>query len=218
MTKGNEKTAPYLPSQEDLDSIDLPIQEFPAGSIFYRIHHTQYSPFYFPNRHNNPDHKPGYRFDDPQADFGVMYMSCHKVGAFAETISRQFFGEFTTNRVLFWQDYNDRRLTKIRTKQPISLVDLTSGPNLLRLGVDAQLSSSDDYSWTQRWARQLYDHRDEIDGIYFPARHAPETRSLALFERFSPQNLEIVASLGLTPDDIPFEILEYLDKAGFGFV
>lgn len=216
MTDEAKKREPYLPTQESLHSRALPIIELPSASIFYRIHPAKFSPFHFPNRHNMPDHRPRYRFDDPRADFGVMYMSRQKVGAFAETISRQFFGVDPEYRILFWSDYKDRKLSKIRCAQPLSLVSLTGDIDLARLGVDSQLTSTDDYSWGQSWSRLFYDHPDQVDGICYPARHAPETQSVALFDRALTQSFEITASFRLTPDETPMEILEYLAAAEIG--
>lgn len=145
-----------------------------------------------------------------------MYASQQKVGAFAETISRQFFEQrLSSPKILYWSRYSDRVITRVVPKQPLKVLDFTDNATQARLGATAQIMHSDDYSWTRKWACLSYNHPQTPQGIRYTARHAASTHSIAIFDRFGEVRFERKESIPLTPKEIPCEILEYLDRAGF---
>jgi len=57
-----------------------------------------------------------------------------------------------------------------------------TGPNLSKIGTDAQLLTGD-YQTSREWALRLMEHPAEIGGILYSSRHDPKRRNVALFER-----------------------------------
>jgi hypothetical protein len=181
--------------------------EIASETPFFRIFDSAYSPFFYRDM-------PRGRFDDFCAEFGVMYLSRQEHGAFAETISRQFFDRPRGPIYISLREYEDRRLARLRAKSALRVVDLTKGSSLLNLRLPSDIANVDDYFFTQRWARAFYHHRDEVDGILYPARHAPETQSLAVFDRFDESKFEHEVSIQLHYDTLPRAILDYVYEAG----
>lgn len=206
----SQSNKPLPLPEEEFNEFELETITLPAGTSFFRIHPEKLSPFYYFRD------APEYRFDAPDGDFGALYLSRQRVGAFAETISRQFFDQaLTAPRIIYLSRYADKQLCNLVSKRSMTLVDLTSNVNALIMGVGAQLMSDDDYSWTQQWSRGLYYHPARFDGIFYQAKHAPATQSVAAFERFPEGQFEFQGSIPLTGEQLPEEILKYLDKAGF---
>ncbi len=57
-----------------------------------------------------------------------------------------------------------------------------TGPNLSKIGTDAQLLTAG-YTKTRQWAQRLMDHPQGISGILYRSRHDPVCLDLALFQR-----------------------------------
>src|SRR4051812_32968077 len=66
-----------------LAAVTLPIIELPAVTRLYRIHRDGYHPVYF-----TPRRPPVYRFDDPDGEFGTLYLSDALEACFVETLLR----------------------------------------------------------------------------------------------------------------------------------
>jgi hypothetical protein len=116
------------------------------------------------------------RFDAPNQEYGVLYVSRDVFGAFIET-----FGHATGSNVVTMAELLRRGLARIEAGRPLRLVDLT-GPGLARLSADGRLSTGD-LDIAQRWSLALYNHPDQPDGICYRARHDPSRLAAALFER-----------------------------------
>ena len=65
---------------------------------------------------------------------------------------------------------------------PIVGVFDATGPNLSKIGTDAQLLTAG-YAKTRQWAQRLMDHPQGIGGILYRSRHDPVCLDLALFQR-----------------------------------
>ena len=63
----------------------------------------------------------------------------------------------------------------------VCLFDAT-GPNLSRIGTDAQLLTGE-YGITQQWALRLMQHPAGVDGILYRSRHDLQRLNVALFGR-----------------------------------
>lgn len=212
-TDGSQR---FVPDWEDFTELELPLAEIPARTELFRIHSTGDSPFSFARNETTPGYEPRHRFDDPCGRYGVMYVSHQRVGAFAETISRQFFEQdLSEPKILYWSRYHDRVLTRITIEEPMRVVDLTDDAVLARLGVDIGLMGGDDYEWTRKWSCLFHHHGREPDGIRYRARHASSTKSIAVFHRFDESNFKREESVSLTRTETPEQILEYLNDAGF---
>ena len=150
-------------------ALDLPIIHFEARA-WYRVHHRDYTAVYF-------DREPTYRFNAPDAGFGVMYMSESAEGSFAETLLRRRVRPLRlTQRAL-----HERALTELMLPE-LRFADFTS-LRLSALGLDARIASDNCYELAQRWAGWVHAHPANVDGICYLARQAPGVRSVALFER-----------------------------------
>lgn len=196
-----------LPDRATVTAYSLKTLTLPAGTSFYRVHSAEYSPFFYFRD------APVYRFDDPESLFGSLYISRDRIGAFAEAIARTLFTQqISSNKIIFKSNYKDSCLSTLRSKEPMDVIDLNNNINALKLGVTAELMSHDDYSWTQQWSRALYENQAQFDGIYYQAKHAPSSPSIAVFERFPESDFERLDSTPLNP--LPLDILQYLDQAG----
>lgn len=123
-----------------------------------------------------PKRKYAARFDDLEQQFGVLYAGADEHCAFIET-----FGQSTGLRTVGWSDLQRYSLCRITTNRPLHLVDLT-GSGLAQLGADARLFAGE-YVIAQCWSHTFYHHSAQPDGIYYPSRHDPSRRCLALFDR-----------------------------------
>jgi hypothetical protein len=120
-----------------------------------------------------------YRFDDPQAEYGVLYIGSDECCAFIETFgdSRNAATEIEVAR----EDLQHECIATIRPIEELHVVDLT-GPGLSNIGADGRLCAGDDYALSQLWSRALWCHPDRPDGLLYRARHDQGRTSLALFK------------------------------------
>jgi hypothetical protein len=157
----------------DLNQRDLQLVKV-TGSLF-RIHTLKDNPIYFrkivplsPNL--------GYRFDDPQGKFGVLYAARKQNGAFAEVFLREL-----ASRLIDLDEVIQRGLSELHLS-PLRCVDLTG--NVLRsLACDNRIATDINYEQTQKWSRALHDHPAQPDGLIYLSRHDPQFHCLAIFER-----------------------------------
>ena len=150
----------------------LAIRAIAGSTPLCRCHSIQHGVVYFGRNGRN-------RFDDPQKQFGVCYLSLSPNGAFAETLIRK-----PTGQVLQKSDLRKYCLARVQTRQALRLVHC-HGEGLAQNGLDSQISSSADRNSTQSIAREFHDHKDQPDGLIYRARHDDDQLSIALFERAS---------------------------------
>lgn len=147
-----------------LPTIDL-------GQPLVRIHKVA-STFLFFGRLRNS------RFDAPQSEYGVMYLSTTAAGAFVETLWKSVKYRSISSKAL-----EQRNITVIPLfRKKLNLVDLGS-KNLITLGADGRLFAGDFYQVSRKWSKAFFDHPAGLDGIFYPARHDINQRSVALFDR-----------------------------------
>ena len=120
-----------------------------------------------------------YRFDAPEAEYGVLYVGSDECCAFIETFgdSRNAAGEIEVAR----DDLQHECIAVIRPTAALHVVDLT-GPGLSNIGADGRLCVEDNYGVSQLWSRALWSHPDRPDGLLYRARHDQGRTSLALFK------------------------------------
>jgi hypothetical protein len=150
-----------------------------------------------------------FRFDAPNAEYGVLYVAADEYGAFIET-----FGHNTGIRRISRLDLESRRLSRVDVSRPLRLVDL-SGTHLAQIGADNRLITSD-YTIAQQWALAFFQHPQTPDGIYYPSRHDNEHMCAAIFDRTSSA---ITATPLGTLADLQFEdlLLKLLATYKFAF-
>ncbi len=122
--------------------------------------------------------RSGHRVNAPAGQFGVLYAAEAIEAAFSETFIRLGQRPPVVQESMLAR----RTVSELKWHRALRVVDFT-GAALVRLGVDARLTSMDDYPLCQRWALWLHQHPALPDGILYRARTAPHCRSLALFER-----------------------------------
>jgi RES domain len=169
---------------------------------WHRIHQSRYEPLYFGNS--------GYRFDAPNQEYSVMYVAQNPEGAFIET-----FGANTGIHVIANDELSLRSISYLRSLGPLKLVDLT-GPGLAKLGADARLCTGD-YQLAQRWALALWQHPEQIDGIYYRSRHDPAQFCAAIFDRNS-ELWEIEQTMRCASAEFRETLAQILECYNFGFM
>lgn len=155
----------------NFDTIDLPIVR--RFRQWFRVHGCHQDPIFFGTTHD-------WRYDDPEGEFGVLYLASDFEGAFVEgCIHDDVLGE--TIPILSESHLRGRCLSKIRFAGSLRLVDLT-GSGVARIRADARLCSGD-YEIAQRWSRALWGHPQQPDGILYLSRHNPSLVCAAIYDR-----------------------------------
>jgi RES domain len=116
------------------------------------------------------------RFDDPEGEYGVLYVAGDAFGAFVES-----FGRSPGRNIVSWDALRRRPLSTLEPRRPLRLVDLT-GSGLARIGATAAIST-DAYEKAQAWSRALHDHPETPDGLRYRLKHDPSRFGVAIFDR-----------------------------------
>jgi RES domain-containing protein len=185
----------------DLHQRSLPI--IATRAPWFRIHQSRYAPLFFGRTGK-------YRFDAPAAEFGVLYAGNDAYCAFVET-----FGHSLDIRVVTMDELKRRDLSCLTANRPLRLVDLT-GAGLARLGADNRVCTGD-YRLAQRWARALWQHPEQPDGLLYRSRLDPARQCAAVFDR--AREAFIASSLGTLADARHRSLLaSLLDMYGIGLL
>jgi hypothetical protein len=142
--------------------------------VAYRIHRSTHEPIFF----GPPTRVPESRFDDPDGQFKVCYLGMQWEAALVETLLRN-----PQSRTLSWRDDIEvRSLARIEILRSLRVVEL-DGDGLRAVGATLEVLGTRDYTLSTAWARALWSHPDEPDGIYYACRHDNRTTAIALFDR-----------------------------------
>lgn len=199
-TKGEEEALPSPP--EDLGSRALPIAE--ENGPWTRMHSVEHDPVYFG--------KSGLgRFDDPEGEYGVLYVAEDAFGAFVES-----FGRAPGRNVVSWKKLRGRPLSGVEAQRPLRLVDLTGG-GLARIGATAAIST-DAYENAKVWSRALYDHPEAPDGLRYRLKHDPSRVGVAVFDRVKAEDIKSQAIGTLVAADHRKLLAAILREYGFGLI
>ncbi len=197
---GPRSLAPHPEPPPDLRTRPLPLRS--ARGPWIRLHVCDRSARFFG--------KAGlHRFDAPAGEYGILYAGEDDFCAFVEG-----FGDPLDTRVVSRSDLRERCLSKVTSNRPLHLVDLTA-QGLSQLGADGRLTTGDDYSLSQRWARALWDHPYQPDGLVYRARHDPSKESVAIFDR--ARSALSLRRLSRILDD-QARLAQILDHYGFALV
>jgi hypothetical protein len=127
-----------------------------------------------------------YRFDAPDGSFGVLYAAFELETAFAESVLRDTPAHAKSLQVtLDYRDVADRQVVPLDTDaaaRPLRLIKLYDR-GLAAARTDNQIATVDDYAVTRRWAKALYEHPQQPDGIVYLSRFLAPHRSVVLFDR-----------------------------------
>jgi hypothetical protein len=170
-------------------------------STLYRGHKNRHPPVHF-NRTTG-------RFAAPDgAAFGVMYLGVSQYGSFMEMFdlaSGPIFG-------IAAEDLARSCLCPVELTRPVRLVDVTSGRNLKQLSPRDDNSMSDgSYDVSRRWGAAFWAHPLAVDGILYRSRNAPESFSVALFDRAGDTLVTDCSRNLLRNDPALADILDYFD-------
>ncbi|SCX61215.1 RES family NAD+ phosphorylase [Nitrosospira sp. Nsp1] len=142
----------------------------------------------FPNSEPHWGKNVKYRFDDPAATFGVTYAAQKLEVAFAETVLHEQ-GCYRDNRWVIEQArVNERYIAHFDRANgiPLKLAKLT-GRDLKVLGLNSDLSASDDYTHSMQISAALHSQVPEADGILYMSHQYNNESVMALFERSEVQ-------------------------------
>jgi hypothetical protein len=167
-----------------------------------RIHQAIYASIFFTRRGLTDTI---YRFDAPDGEFGVLYVSQHFEVCMAETIIRNRFNSAAP--VLSEEYIASRNIATLTAldQDELTLVDLREP--LWPIGGSLEISSTSDYSGPNAWSKALHDLPDEYDGICFPSRYS-NMASIVLFDRV---NVDEVATSPLRSDPRLSDFLKKYD-------
>lgn len=160
---------PHPLPPEDFDDRKLPLLEYVGP--FFRIHKSRRAVFDCPRVGDG-------RFDSTAGNYSCAYSGKTFDCSFVETA---LWDTGTQTITTGW--LRIRTLTIFSAKRNLQFVDLTSGPSLVRLGADAELSSSRDRNLTKPWSQAIWNHPQKVDGIAYLARHDPGEIAYAIFDR-----------------------------------
>jgi hypothetical protein len=143
------------------------------------------------------------RFDDPFGRFGVCYAAADESTAFAETIVHDAALFQGGQYVVMTGDLTSRWVVTLRRprRAKLRLADLT-GDALKALGLNNDISATDDYTRTQAWARAIHEADAGWDGIRYISRQLNDSHCFAVFERSGASKHAAVKLEGALLDDL----------------
>lgn len=152
-----------------------------------------------------------YRFDDPNSNqsecFGVTYAASSVAAAFAESIlhesSRFRNGFFEVPSA----ELRGRHVVSYRRpgRQRLLLADLT-GRALKAIGLNNDISATDDYTIPQLWSRAIHDANKKWDGIRYVSRQRNDCFAYAIFAR---SGLRVISTVPIASADLDALCDEY---------
>jgi hypothetical protein len=189
----------HPPPPSDLSQRELPLFTLAAKTIFYRVHQAKYDPIYFAS-------SGGGRFDTAE---GIIYLGIDEYVAFRETI-----GRFSKYRLISGEELEKRRMSEVKSRRGLSLVDLT-GKGLTLLDADARLLTGD-YKIAQQWSKALQNHPSNPDGIYYRSRHDPSRFCLALYQIRTSSTLKTINTYDCLSDEYVNRLAAILEEYQYG--
>lgn len=162
----------------------LPLQ-LDAGEIIVRIHRKGQGPIFFGP---GPGKAPRNRFDAPGGEYGVLYAAQRLEGAFVETLLHR-----PTGRIVRRDFIEERQWTPLRLERSLTLAKIMD-EGLLFHGVDASVSSSDDYGPSRALALALHNDFPALEGLAYRSRHNNGEICYALFDRVLSSDLVALPS------------------------
>ena len=194
------------PAQADFDAIALAAFCRQVQGVFYRLHGSDpagnaWPPLHFSKRGNS-------RFDS-RGGVGALCIGQTLAGAMMEVFDDHWGPVGSLGRSVTEAQLEQTWVTRVSL--PATRLFDATGPNLSKIGVDAQLLTGK-YTTTRKWAARLMGHRDQIDGILYRSRHDLDRINVALFQRgaFFPA--------ALSPALQPFAPDPWTRSAGYGAV
>jgi len=155
-----------------------PTTDVAEGESLHRIHAAANGARFYGKRDAT------WRWDDPDGNYGVLYLGLAREGPFAETLLRK-----PAQRAVLWSEVEKRRFARFRTTEPLCLADVR-GKGLGWAGVTvAEVAADHDsktysgaYAKAQAISVEVHASTD-LDGIAYRSRLDPDQICIALFDR-----------------------------------
>lgn len=164
----------------DFTSRPIPLVTLNAAATkLYRIHRDGHDAVYF----NRPALSgTRFRFDAPDNQFGVLYAALTFSACMFETIIRGRFENRALPLLIDEIELSGRSVSEIGlgVAMGLRLADFTS--SLATVGGNTAIMAIDDYAIPGRWSLAVFDHEENVDGIYYQSRYSNEP-CVALFDR-----------------------------------
>ena len=163
-----------------------PTTDVATDETLYRVHAADHSAHFYGKR------EATWRWDDPDRNYGVLYLGLTQDGPFAETLLRR-----PAQRAVLWSEVEKRRFARFRATEPLRLADV-HGKGLGWEGVTvAEVATDHDgktypgaYARTQKISTEIHATTD-LDGIAYRSRLDPDQLCVALFDR-ADHKIELV--------------------------
>jgi hypothetical protein len=129
------------------------------------------------------------RYDDPQRDYGVLYLALDLHTALMESVFHEHAWHTPAQRKIALPEIESRLVRAVGVLEALRLADLTS-PGIMAsyFGLNMELLSMRDYTHTHQVSARVHamsgdDGAPRFDGVYYPSRNNYPDKSIALFER-----------------------------------
>lgn len=116
----------------------------------------------------------------PNQSYGISYVDECQYVVFAECFARNYGVKLITE-----QDLQPRNLWVIESNRPLRLFPMY-GNALIRIGADAQITSTTDYEVPRQWAEAIHNHPAQVDGILYRSRLDNDRFCCGIFNRVVP--------------------------------
>ncbi|MFD4863196.1 RES domain-containing protein [Streptomyces atratus] len=173
--------------------------QVPAGTPLHRVHHERRASTAFNPLLASPF--SGGRFDaTPEDPYPFLYAAFAPAVALAEAVVRTLPFSESGARIIPLAAIHGRRLSELRTTEPLALLDLTNAFALASVGASSELVMSDGGAPSRAWAALLRRDNPWAQGFVWPSRYGHPENLVVLFEdRCSSGLLAEAESSPLTP-------------------
>ncbi len=156
-----------------------PIATVRAGAVLHRVHGERRPARWYGRKDATS------RWDDPDHEFGVLYLGRSPIGAFAETLLRT-----PADPDVLWSRARQKRRARFKLLDRLRLAKL-HGEGLAWFEVTAAQISDEDYAVPQRLALRI-EAVFPVDGIQYRSRFDNDELCVALFDR-ADEKLELLS-------------------------
>lgn len=148
----------------------LPVISVRTGVLLHRLHGDGRAARWYGRKDGT------WRWDDPNGDFGVLYLGRSLEGPFSETLLRS-----PIDRDVLWSRVQQKRQARFKTLEPLRLAKL-HGEGLAWWQVTAAEIAEADYAVPQGLSQRI-NAVVPVDGIQYRSRFDNDALCVALFDR-----------------------------------
>lgn len=158
----------------------MEVEELALGQSIARVHRLgQGAVFFGPS----PGGPPANRWDAPGGEYRTLYAAEKLEGGFVETLLR-----LPAGRIVRRAFVDARGWSALVLDRTLSLA-LVRDTGLTRIGVDASVTTTDDYAVSGDLALRLYQAYPRLDGLSYRSRHNNGEVCYAIFDRVDQADL-----------------------------